>query len=138
MLPALTPSRRRLPVRRALLGSASAALALAAVSSQVAATPAPERPVALADTLRSSSWGMDVPVAWLAAPVPSVRHGDVIDILAVRAGDRPYTVPVAYAVHVMSLDDRVLVLEVDQDDAVAIATARGAGMLLVPLLRSTR
>jgi hypothetical protein len=56
----------------------------------------------------------------------------------VRQGDRAYTVPVAYAVTVISSDDRGLILEVDESDASAIVTARGGGLLLVPLLRSSR
>ena len=39
---------------------------------------------------------------------------------------------------VLSVTDRGLLLEVDETDATAIATARGGGLLLVPLLRSTR
>ena len=81
---------------------------------------------------------MTVPSAWLAAPVPPVRRGDAIDILAMRGGDKAYSVPVAYGVRVLSVNDRGLLLEVDETDATAIATARGGGLLLVPLLRSTR
>ena len=68
----------------------------------------------------------------------SVRAGDSLDILAVRSGDRGYALPVAYALTVMSVDERTIVLQVDQDDAIAIANARAASLLLVPLLRSTR
>lgn len=92
----------------------------------------------LSDDLRPSTWAMLVPSAWLAAPVPRVRRGDALDLLAIRSGDKAYTVPVAYGVSVLSADERGLLLEVDENDASAIATARGAGMLLVPLLRSTR
>ena len=81
---------------------------------------------------------MTVPTAWLAAPVPPVRRGDAIDILAMRSGDKAYSIPVAYGVRVFSVSDRGLLLEVDETDATAIATARGGGLLLVPLLRSTR
>jgi hypothetical protein len=38
----------------------------------------------------------------------------------------------------MATDDRGIVLELDEEGASAIAIARGGGMLLVPLLRSTR
>jgi hypothetical protein len=81
---------------------------------------------------------MTVPSAWLAAPVPPVRRGDAIDILAMHSGDKAYSIPVAYGVRVVSVTDRGLLLEVDETDATAIATARGGGLLLVPLLRSTR
>ena len=81
---------------------------------------------------------MTIPSAWLVAPPPRLRAGDALDILAVHPGDRAFTVPVAYAVSVVSADDRGLVLQVNEDDAIALANARGGGMLLVPLLRSTR
>ncbi|HEU5288249.1 MAG TPA: hypothetical protein VFV20_07595 [Candidatus Limnocylindria bacterium] len=138
MLPALTASRRRVDPRRAGLLATSAVLAIAAIGAQVTMAPAPKAPAALADELRESSWAIEIPAAWLAARAPSVRRGDALDILAVRSGDRAYAVPVAYAVIVMSADDRALVLQIDQDDAIAIANARGAGLMLIPLLRSTR
>ncbi len=138
MLPALTVSRRRLGARRVLLGAASGVLGLAAITSQVVAPSPPARSASLADDLRPSSWAMSIPVAWLAASVPGVRRGDVLDILAVRSGDRAYAVPVAYAVIVLSADERALVLDVAEDDAIAVVNARGVGLLLVPLLRSTK
>lgn len=101
-----------------------------------AAAPAP--PVSLADSLAPSTWAMTIPTAWLAAPVPRVSTGDTIDVLAVRQGDRAYAVPVAYAARVMSTDERGIVLELDEEGASAIAIARGGGLMLVPLLRSTR
>jgi hypothetical protein len=39
---------------------------------------------------------------------------------------------------VLGVSERGVILEVDETDASAIATARGGGLLLVPLLRSTR
>ena len=139
MLPALTARRGALVTRRVVLAAASAALAAAALLTQLAPATAPPAPSAsLADELRPSSWALQIPVAWLAAPVPAVHRGDALDLLAVRAGDRAYAVPIAYALTVMSADERAIVVDVDQDDAIAIANARGAGLLLVPLLRSTR
>ncbi len=122
------------------LAASSAVLGLAAVAAQLLTTASspPARPASLADELRPSSWAIEIPAAWLAAPVHSVRAGDALDILAVRGGDRGYALPVAYAVTVMSVDERAIVLQVDEDDAIAIANARGASLLLVPLLRSTR
>jgi hypothetical protein len=81
---------------------------------------------------------MTLPTAWLAAPVPRVSTGDTIDVLAVRQGDRAYAVPVAYAARVMVADERGIVIELDEEGASAIAIARGGGLMLVPLLRSTR
>ena len=139
MLPALTARRGALVTRRVALAAASAALAAAALLTQLApATAPPAPPASLADELRPSSWALQIPVAWLAAPVPAVHRGDALDLLAVRGGDRAYAVPIAYALTVMSADERAIVVDVDQDDAIAIANARGAGLLLVPLLRSTR
>ena len=138
MLPALTASRRRIPRRRLALGAASALLALAALGAEMGGATTPTVQVSLAESLAPSTWAMNLPVAWLAAPVPRVRTGDVIDVLAVRQGDRAYAVPVAYAARVMATDERGIVLELDEEGASAIAIARGGGMLLVPLLRSTR
>lgn len=112
--------------------------AVAALAAQVATPVAATSPTSLSDELRPSTWAMLVPSAWLAAPIPRARRGDALDILAIRPGDKPYTTPVAFAVGVLSVDERGLLLEVDESDASAIATAHGGGMLLVPLLRSTR
>lgn len=136
MLPALRVRRPLLPSRRTLLPVASVLLALGGISAYWPTTVADSPSVA--DELRPATWAMTVPSAWLAAPVPPVRRDDAIDILAMRAGDKGYSIPVAYGVRVLSVGDRGLLLEVDETDATAIATARGNGFLLVPLLRSTR
>jgi len=138
MLPALTASRRRLPTRRVALGAASALLTLGALGAEIGTIAAPAAPVALADSLAPSMWAMSLPNAWLAAPVPRVRAGDLIDVLAVRQGERAYAIPVAYAARVMASDERGVVLELDEEGASAVAIARGGGLLLVPLLRSSR
>jgi len=138
VLPALTASRRRLPARRIALGAASALLALGALGAELGNATAPTVPAPLAESLAPSTWAISLPAAWLAAPVPRVRIGDRVDVLAVRQGERAYAVPVAYAARVMAVDERGVVLEVDEEGASAIAIARGGGLLLVPLLRSTR
>jgi hypothetical protein len=138
VLPALTASRRRLPTRRIALGAMSALLTLGALGMEMGGATAPAATASLAESLAPSTWAMSLPAAWLAAPVPRVRTGDVIDVLAVRQGERPYAVPVAYAARVMATDERGIVLELDEEGASAIAIARGGGLLLVPLLRSTR
>jgi len=138
MLPALTASRRRLSRRRVALGAASALLAVGALGAEMSGAAAPSPPASLAESLAPSTWAMTLPSAWLAAPVPRVGTGDLIDILAVRQGERAYAVPVAYAARVVTADERGLVLELDEEGASAIAIARGGGLLLVPLLRSTR
>lgn len=136
MLPALRVSSRGVPVRRLALAASAAALALAAAGSQLSPPPAPERMIA--DVLAPSSWAMTIPTTWLAAPLPRARPGDTFDVLAVKSGDRAYAAPVAYALLVLEIDDRRLVVEVDEDDALALANARGAGLQLIALLRSTR
>jgi hypothetical protein len=138
MLPTLTASRRRLPTRRIALGAASALLTIGALGAEMSGAAAPSPPASLAESLAPSTWAMTLPTAWLAAPVPRVGAGDLIDVLAVRQGERAYAVPVAYAARVVAADERGLVLELDEEGASAIAIARGGGLLLVPLLRSTR
>ena len=138
MLPALTASRRRLSRRRVALGAASALLAVGALGAEMSGAAAPSPPASLAESLAPSTWAMTLPAAWLAAPAPRVSAGDLIDVLAVRQGERAYAVPVAYAARVVTADERGLVLELDEEGASAIAIARGGGLLLVPLLRSTR
>ncbi|TME75824.1 MAG: hypothetical protein E6I19_08785 [Chloroflexi bacterium] len=138
MLPALTASRRRLSARRIALGAASALLTLGALGAEIGGAAAPPVQPSLAQSLAPATWAMSLPAAWLAAPVPRVRTGDVIDVLAVRQGDRAYAVPVAYAARVMAADEHGIVLELDEEGASAIAIARGGGLLLVPLLRSAR
>jgi len=124
-------------LRRRLVGGAAAVvLALAAVASLASQPPAPER--STADALAPSSWAMTIPAAWLAAPLPRARPGDAFDIVAIRSGDRGYAAPVAYALVVLEVDERRLVVQVDEDDALALANARSAGLQLVGLLRSTR
>ncbi len=137
MLPALTASRRRVTPRRLALAAASAVLTAASVGTALAA-PAEMPPPALADALAPSTWAMEVPAAWLATVPAGLRAGDRIDLLATRTGERAYAVPIAFALRVMSNGAGGLVLEVDEGDAVALATARGGGLLIVPILRSTR
>lgn len=138
MLPALTVKRRVAPSRRLLLLAGSALLALAAVFAELGTTRSLPVAVSLADQLHPATWAMNVPAVWLASAPPPIRTGDAIDILAVRSGDKAYVLPVAYGVIVLGVSERGLILEVDETDASAIATARGGGLLLVPLLRSTR
>jgi hypothetical protein len=81
---------------------------------------------------------MTVPSSWLAGPIPAVRAGDRLDLLAVRSGERTYALPVAFGIAVLSVDERGLSVQVDEQDALAIANARAAGGTFVALLRSTR
>jgi len=135
-----TAVRERLQPRtvRIVFAVLAATSLLGALGSSIFATPTSAPAAALADELRPASWAMTIPAAWLAAPVPRGRAGDAFDVLALRSGERAASIPVAYDVVMLGIDDRGLTIEVDQDDAVAIANARGAGMTFVVLLRSTR
>ena len=113
-------------------------LTVVALGAALGEATAPTAQPSLAQSLAPSTWAMSLPAAWLAAPAPRVQTGDVIDVLAVRQGDRAYAVPVAYAARVMAVDEHGIVLELDEEGASAIAIARGGGLLLVPLLRSAR
>lgn len=135
MLPSLTAPRRRL-TGRVVLVMLSAVFALAALASLA---PTPEAaPPSLADALAPSTWAMAIPITWVASAPSGLQAGDRIDVLAMRSGDRAYALPIAFGLRVMSLDAASLVLEVDEDDAIALATARSGGLLVVPILRSTR
>jgi len=136
MLPALTASRARIPRRRIVIALASGAFALMALVTLVTTDRAPAPSPSVARSLRVATWGISLPTAWLAAPLPRAQSGDLVDLLAVRQGERAYVVPVAYAARLISIDERGVVIEVDENGAANIATARGSGMLLIPLLRA--
>lgn len=144
MLPVLTftPKRWVIGRRRLLLTIAGSALLVVSMLSTLIATPSRSADEAaasssLAQRLSMSTWAFAVPLAWLAAPLAEVRSGDSVDLLAVRTGDRPLAVAIAADLRVMGADERSIFLEVDEESATAIATARASGLLIVPLLRST-
>lgn len=139
MLPSLTTRARRVPQRRAIAALASFVLFGYALLGPVltAPDPAPE-PVPLAGRLPSSSWALAIPTGWFAAPLIGLRPGDRVDILAMKAAERPAATAIAFDLEVMSVDERALVVGVSAFDASAIAMARAGGQLIVPLLRSTR
>jgi hypothetical protein len=143
MLPALTFTRKRIVVpRRRLLAAGGALLLVASIASTLVTSPpqfTDEAAVSgsLAQRLSISTWAIAVPTGWLAAPLPEVRSGDRVDLLAVRTGDRPLAIAIAADLRIMSADERSIVFEVDEESATAIATARASGLLIVPLLRST-
>jgi hypothetical protein len=145
MLPALTfaPKRFTFPRRRFLLAAAGSTLLAASMLSALVATPTRSADdaagnMSLARRLSQSTWALAVPMAWLAAPLAEVRSGDSVDLLAVRISDRPLAVAIAADLRVMGSDERSIVFEVDEESATAIASARASGLLIVPLLRSTR
>ena len=136
MFSALTVPRRISGPRR-VIGVTAAVLFIGASLVQIVAAPASPAP-GLADELGPATWAMNIPVTWLAAPAPPLRPGDEIDLLAMRQGDKPYAVPVAYGVIVLVGSERGLLLQVDEVDASALASARSSGLQLLALLRSTR
>lgn len=140
MLTAVASARYRLRETRVWLGATAAILAAAALGAQglpISSTVTPTAPP-IADRLEAATWAMTIPFSWLAAPAPHARAGDAFDVLAIRPGDRAVAAPVAYAVMLLATDERGLTVQVDEDDAVAIASARGSGMQFIVLLRSVR
>jgi hypothetical protein len=141
VLPSLTFRPARIRVRRALPAAAGGVLVLVSVLSFFGGGPAtssaPPAMRRLAERLSAASWGLTVPTSWLATPVSEIQPGDSVDLLAVRT-DRAVTIPIAADLRVMAIDQSAVVFEVDEDAATAIATARAANLLLVPLVRSTR
>jgi threonine dehydrogenase-like Zn-dependent dehydrogenase len=144
MLPALTfaPRRVALRSRRFVAGAAGIALLAAAVVAMLgSASPSADETAArrsLAQRLSEATWALAVPTAWLAAPVAEIHSGDSVDLIAVRMGDRPLAVPIAADLRVMGADVAAVIFQVDEETATAIASARASGLLIVPLLRSSR
>jgi hypothetical protein len=142
MLPALTFVARPRATRRLIASGIGGALLAAALVGVVAGSAGPTsttgQPEPLVDRLAPSTWALALPTSWLAAPVAEVRTGQSVDLLAVRAGDRPLAIPIAADLRVMSVVDSAIVFQVDEDAATAIASARASGLLIVPLVRSTR
>lgn len=122
-----------LAVLAVLIAAASAATAIAPETA-----PAPVATPALSERLGPKTWAFAIPIAWLSAPIPGARHDDVLDLLGARSSERATASEVATGVRIMSVDDRVLVVELTAEDASAIAGARARGLSLIPILRSTR
>lgn len=144
MLPALTFTAKRfaVPRRRFLLAAGGSTMLLGSILTTLLGSPPGSADgsatnTTLAQRLSMSTWALAVPTAWLAAPLAEVQNGDSVDLLAVRAGDRPLAIAIAADLRVMSADERSIVFEVDEESATAIASARASGLLIVPLLRST-
>jgi len=140
MLPSLSILvRRRLTSRRRTVALAGVGvLALAALFGPAASDTGAMRTASVAETLAPDTWALTLPPAWLATPVIGTRPGDHLDILALRPGERATATAIAFDLLVVSLDEHGLVVGCAADDATAIAVARASGLLLVPLLRSTR
>ena len=140
MLPSLTAVARRRPARRAILGAVGALLLAASLITSVHAQPAAvgDVPGTMADSLAPGTWAFSIPSGWFTAPIAGLRVGDRLDILALRPGEKATAAAVAFDLLVVSADDRAVIVGTDADDATALGIARASGLLLVPLLRSTR
>jgi hypothetical protein len=140
MLPSLTAVARRRPPRRAIAGASGALLlvvsllfALHGSSPSAVASSAP-----MADALAPGTWAIAIPTSWFVAPIGGLRPGDRIDVLALRPGERATATAVAFDLLVVSADDRAVIVGSGADDVTALGVARASGLLLIPLLRSTR
>ena len=141
MLPSLTAvATRRRPTRRILLG-ASGALLLAlslGLAARGPERPASADPARLATALAPNTWALSIPTSWFVAPIAGLRPGDRLDILALRPSERATATVVALDLLVVSADERAIIVGSGADDATALGVARASGLLLMPLLRSTR
>ena len=95
----------------------------------------------LSRRLPDGRWGMVLPAAWLASPVPELAAGDRVDLLAYQAGQ-----PVDQAALIVAglevlavggeaAEAQALTLAVKVEEAAAITYARANGFLILPLLR---
>lgn len=138
---------RALPMRRPTVSPRTVLIAAAIVLTSGAALTVvlpsdgraiPQAPSPLAQRLGARTWALAIPAAWLAAPIPGLREGDILDLLGTRTGERATASEVATGLRVMSVDDRVVVVELTNEDASAIASARARGLTLIPIVRSVR
>lgn len=140
MLPSLTliARHRRIPRRPALAAAGTLVLAAAALFGPASSEATVPGTASVADTLAPDTWALTIPTAWLATSVAGARPGDRLDVLALRSGDRATATAIAFDLLLLSADERGLIVGCAAEDATAIAVARASGLLIVPLLRSTR
>ena len=126
-------------LRPVLIGLGATLIAGAAGASFLPSdTQASVAPPTLAQRLGARTYGFAIPVGWLAAPIPGLHEGDVLDLLGTRPSERATATDVADGLRVMTVDERAVVVELRAADAEAIAAARARGLTLVPILRSAR
>jgi Flp pilus assembly protein CpaB len=95
----------------------------------------------LSDRIPDGRWAMILPAAWLVSPVPTVREGDRLDLMAYLAGQsREELGLVVSAVECIGFapgsdQAEYLTLAVTQEEAKAILFARANGYSLLVLLR---
>jgi hypothetical protein len=141
MLPSLTAAaRRRAPSRRTLAAACGAVLLAGSllVGAHGASTPATAASTSMADALAPDTWAIAIPTSWFVAPIAGLRSGDRLDVLALRPGERATATAVAFDLLVVSADDHAIIVGSGADDVTALGVARASGLLLIPLLRSTR
>jgi hypothetical protein len=140
VLPSLTAVARRRPPRRAILAALGALLVAASLFASLRGQPpaAGATPGSMADSLAPGTWAFSIPSTWFTAPIAGLRSGDRLDVLALRPGEKATATAVAFDLLVVSADDRAVIVGTGADDATALGIARASGLLLVPLLRSTR
>ncbi len=135
----MTRRRGALPARALLV---AAALVLVVLGAATALAPAEARPaaapVSIADRLGERTWALAIPPSWLAAPIPGLRGEDILDLIGTRPGERATASEIATGLRVIAADDHALLVELTEEDASAIASARARGLSLVPILRSSR
>ena len=125
---------------RPVLMAASLAVALigGAVTLQSPGSHEAPAPTPLSQRLGSQTYGLAIPLAWLAAPIPGLHENDVLDMLGTRAGERATAQDVATGLRVMTIDDHTLVVELTAAEASAISAARARGLALIPIVRSAQ
>jgi hypothetical protein len=140
MLPSLTAVARRRPPRRAIAGASGALLLVVSLLFAVhgSSPSAVVSSTAMADALAPGTWAIAIPTSWFVAPIGGLRPGDRLDVLALRPGERATATAVAFDLLVVSADDHAVVVGSGADDVTALGVARASGLLLIPLLRSTR
>lgn len=131
---------RRLSKKRIASGAASLVLVGGSIiaGGWGAEPSAITNPIPLAEQLPDSTWGLSIPMSWLATPLEGVAPGDRLDMLALSLGQRTTATAIAFNTQVITVDKQVLVLAVTAPDATSISIARASGQLIVPLLRSPR
>ena len=140
MLPSLNvlARHRGIPRRSVLAIVGAIILAAAFILRPTPSEAGAVRTATVAEILAPDTWALTLPAGWLATPLLGARPGDRLDVLALRPGDHASATAIAFDLLVVSVDDRALVVGCVADDATSIAVARASGLLLVPLLRSSR
>ncbi len=140
MIRSLAMRRPAIPPRIVLIAAAVALISAAAFSAVIPADvkALPQAPAPLAQRLGVRTWALAIPTAWLAAPIPGLREDDILDLIGTRTSERATASQVAAGLRVMSVDERVVVVELTSEDASAIASARARGLSLIPIVRSVR